>query len=253
MSHYHFDWVSQQHRDYDDQSLWRKISRGAGKHRDKQANSLKRGKGPDKVAVALLGICWESGASFLKQSQKERSNLKTIRFAIFWRMIKNCPACPRLRGGGGGVTIRPAKRDIPVFQTGYTGTREYEDHVQHKWRAVPQAACSSSVLSLRMKPHWQWESQIPCKAHGQISFLSLRTCHETCYAKAPNALQKMELDIKKTTTTKNLTFASLLPVFFKWHLISVNVFGTKLKDGLSILYLIPHLLKWNRCHSYIAP
>ena len=62
------------------------------------------------------------------------------------------------RGGEGGEgvtrrTIRTAKRDIPVFQTGYTGTREYEDHVQHKWRAVPQAACSSSVLSLRMKPH----------------------------------------------------------------------------------------------------
>ena len=244
MSHYHFDWVSQQHRDYDDQSLWRKISRGAGKHRDKQANSLKRGKGPDKVAVALLGICWESGASFLKQSQKERSNLKTILFAIF------LARCFSLGWVGWG---KKAKRNIPVFQTGYTGTREYEDHVQHKWRAVPQAACSSSVLSLRMKPHWQWESQIPCKAHGQISFLSLRTCHETCYANAPNALQKMELDIKKTTTKKNLTFASLLPVFFKWHLISVNVFGTKLKDGLSILYLIPHLLKWNKYHSYIAP
>ena len=52
----------------------------------------------------------------------------------------------------------------------------------------------------------------------------------------------MELDIKKKTK-KNLTFASLLPVFFKRHLISVNVFGTKLKDGLSILYLFLHLLK----------
>lgn len=71
--------------------------------------------------------------------------------------------------------------------------------------------------------------------------MSLRTCHETCYANASNELQKMELDIKKNK--KNLTFASLLPVFFKRHLISVNVFGTKLKDGLSILYLFLHLLK----------
>ena len=130
-------------------------------------------------------------------------------------MIKNCPACPRLRGrGGGGVTIRPAKRDIPVFQTGYTGTREYEDHVQHKWRAVPQAACSSSVLSLRMRPHWQWESQIPCKAHGQISFLSLRTCHETCYANAPNALQKMELYIKKKQQQKKTWLLLLSYLYF---------------------------------------
>ena len=75
----------------------------------------------------------------------------------------SCVPTSEIRGGerGGGEggegvtrrTIRTAKRDIPVFQTGYTGTREYEDHVQHKWRAVPQAACSSSVLSLRMKPH----------------------------------------------------------------------------------------------------
>ena len=38
---------------------------------------------------------------------------------------------------------------IPVFQTGYTGIQEFEDHVQRKWSAVPRAGCSSSLLNLR--------------------------------------------------------------------------------------------------------
>ena len=38
---------------------------------------------------------------------------------------------------------------IPVFQTGYMGIQEFEDHVSHKWSAVPRAGCSSSLLNLR--------------------------------------------------------------------------------------------------------
>lgn len=44
-------------------------------------------------------------------------------------------------------------QDLPGFQTDYTGTQEYEVHVQRMWSAVPQAEYSFSVLSLRTTQH----------------------------------------------------------------------------------------------------
>ena len=42
---------------------------------------------------------------------------------------------------------------IPDFETGYMGKPECEVHVQHMWCAVPQAECSSSLLSFRKTLH----------------------------------------------------------------------------------------------------